>query len=152
MISKLAARSLSVLLLLGCGGLHAEGWLETRIAVEDFAVTEDLDAAVALSDELLTQAEAEFGATSTELYDAHLLLASIYRRQQNYADAELQMLRAIEILETRDGSQSTTLVQPLIALGETYFEAGDYQLSLATFEEARAIGRRVEGLLNPSQI
>jgi hypothetical protein len=140
------------LLLLGCGGAHAAGWLETRIAIEDFAVEKNYEAAFELGDELLTQAETEFGATSTELVDAHLLLASIYRQDSNFADAELHLLRAIDVLELRNGEQSTTLIQPLLTLGDTYFESGAYPEALATFEEARAVGRRAYGLLNFDQI
>ena len=152
MIPKLAARALPALLLLGCGSLHAQGWLETRVAIEDFVIDEDLESATALGDDLLTKAEAEFGATSTQLVDAHILLASIYRQDANFEDAELHLLRAIDIVELRDGELSTTLIQPLVTLGETYFEARDFELSLATFEEARAIGRRAFGLLNFEQL
>jgi tetratricopeptide (TPR) repeat protein len=151
-ISRLAARACPALLLLGCGTVHAQGWLETRIAIEDFIVEQDFEAAFELGDELLTQAEGAFGATSTELVDSHLLLASLYRQQENFADAELHLLRAIEVLELRNGEQSTTLIQPLLTLGDTYFESGSYPEALATFEEARAIGRRAYGLLNFDQI
>lgn len=151
MISKLAARACPALLLLGCGGVHA-AWLETRIAIEDFAVEQDYEAAFELSDELVAQAEAEFGAASTELVDAHLLLASLYRQHSNFDDAELHLLRAIEVIERRDGEQSVTLIQPLVTLGDTYFDAGSYPEALATYEDARSLGRRAQGLLNVDQI
>ncbi len=151
MISKLAARACPALLLLGCGGVHA-AWLETRIAIEDFAVEEDYEAAFDLGDELVAQAEAEFGATSTELVDAHVLLASLYRQQSNFDDAELHLLRAIEVIERRDGEQSMALIRPLITLGDTYFEARSYPEALATYGDARSLGRREFGLLNSDQI
>ena len=152
MISNLAARACPVLLMLACSGAHAQGWLETRIAIEEFAVDEDYEAAFDLGDELVAQAEAEFGATSTQLVDAHLLLASLYRQQSNFDDSELHLLRAIGIVELRDGEQSMTLIRPLLTLGDTYFEAGSYPEALATYEEARSLGRREFGVLNSEQI
>lgn len=152
MISKLAAFACAALLLLGWSGARAAGWLDTRVAIEDYAVVDDYESALALGDELLTQAEAEFGPTSTELVDGHLLLASLYRQDANFDDAELHLLRAIEVLETRNGEHSTTLIQPLVTLGDAYLDAGSYPQALATYEEARAIGRREFGLLNFEQL
>ena len=152
MISKLAARAFPALLLLGCGVAHAEGWLETRVAIEEFAVERDYEAAFALGDELVAQAEVEFGASSTQLVDAHVLLASLYRQVSNFEDAELHLLRAIDVVEIRDGVQATTLIPPLLALGDTYFDAGSYQEAIATYEEARAHGRREFGLLYIDQL
>ena len=140
------------MLALGLGLAHAAGYLETRVAIEEFAIHGDYDSAFELGDDLLTQAEQEFGATSDQLIEAHLLLASLYRQHGNFDDAELNMLRATAIVEVRDGSESPTLIQPLLRLADTYFAAGEYAQSIATYEEARAIGRRAEGLLNFDQI
>jgi len=150
-VSKLAARACPALLLLGSSGVHAE-WLETRIAIEELAAEKEFESAFELGDELVAQAGTEFGASSTELVDAHLLLASLYRQQSNFDDAELHLLRAIEVVELRDGEHATTLIAPLLALGDTYFDAASYPQALATYEEARSIGRREFGVLNLDQI
>jgi len=149
---RVSACALSAVLALGPGIAHAAGFLETRIAIEEFAVDGEYDRAFELGDDLLTQAEQEFGATSNQLVEAHLLLASLYSQYGNFDDAELHMLRATGIIEDRDGSQSATLIQPLLGLADTYFAAGEYAQSIATYEEARAIGRRAQGLLNFDQI
>jgi tetratricopeptide (TPR) repeat protein len=152
MVARLAATALSALCLLGWGGAHAAGWLETRIEIEELATSQNFEAAFALGDEFLSQVEAEFGATSAELADAHLLLATLHREQASLDDAELHYLKAIEVLSMRDGELAIGLIEPLVSLGETYFESGQYELSLARFDEARAIGRRSYGLLNFEQI
>jgi tetratricopeptide (TPR) repeat protein len=135
----------------GSGVAHAE-FLETRVTIEELAVDGEYESAFELGDELLTQAEQEFGATSNQLIEAHLLLASLYRRAGNFDDNELHLLRATAIIEARDGAGSPTLIEPLLTLGDSYFAAGDYARSISTFEEARTIGRRAEGLLNFDQI
>ena len=58
MIWRLAALACVALLLPGGGGAHAAGWLDTRVAIEDFAVVEDYESALALGDELLTRTRA----------------------------------------------------------------------------------------------
>ena len=140
------------LLLLGIGPAGASGWLETRVEIEDLAEAEEFELALARGDEYLALIEESFGPQSQELAEAHLLLAGIHRRNRSYEAAEFAQLRAIGIIENRDGPAATSLIEPLVTLGETYHESRQFDLSLATYEEARTIGRRTWGLLNQEQL
>ena len=127
-------------------------WLETRVAIEDLADAEDFAAALALRDRLLELTEAEFGAESTQVADAHLLMADVLGRDGDYRAAEQEILAAITVLESIDGPLSTALIEPFVVLGDNYGEAGEYDRALASYDEARNIGRRNFGLLNEGQL
>ena len=143
---------LACLLVPGTGASQTAAWLETEIAIEGLIEARDFEAAAELGETLLESVRNEFGASSEQLAEAHALLASVYRSDSDYVEAEFQLLRAIEIREGNEGPLSTRLIEPLVTLGETYHDAGSYPLALASYEEARTIGRRAFGLLNLDQI
>lgn len=149
---SIRAFGLSAILLLGMDAAGATDWLETRVEIEELAEAGEFELAIARGDEYLEQIEEAFGADSQELADAYQLLAGIHRQSRNFEDAELAQLRAIEILEGLNGRSSISLIEPLITLGNTYQASAQYDLSLAVYEEARSIGRRIYGLLNQDQL
>ena len=127
-------------------------WFETRLAIEELAEGGDHAAAIALGERLLELAEAEFGAASAGLAEAHLLLARVHRESGDFRAAEASVLDAIAIYEGREGPLSPVLISPYLDLGKTYDEAGDHAAALSSYSEARNIGRRHYGLLNEGQL
>lgn len=127
-------------------------WLETRIAIEELSEAGDFAAALELGDRLLELAAREFGPDSTGVADAHLLLARVHRRDENFAAAEAEVLTAIDLYESNEGPLAPALMGPFVDLGDTYSEAGNHSGAISAYGEARNIGRRNFGLLNPEQL
>lgn len=152
MIAKHRAFYLSGLCLLAAGASDAQSWLETRIEVEELVEQGEFAAAAVLGDTLLEEVRETFGNISDQLAESHLLLASIQTRNQDFLDAEGNVLEAIDIYEVSDGPLSTKLIAPYIVLGETYHAAAEYELALNAYDQARDVGRRAYGLLNDGQI
>jgi len=140
------------LLTLASGFAEAQSWLETRIEIEALEEAGDIVAASALGDTLIEQISTTPGATSEALAEAHLLLARIQSARGEHIDAEAHSLAAIDIYEADEGPLSTRLIEPFIALGQTYYVASEFELALGAYQEARNIGRRAWGLLNDDQI
>lgn len=152
MIPQIRVFSLSALLALAAAESHAATWLETRVQIEQLAASKSYDAAAGLFDDLIEQARETFGDSSPQLADSYLLVAGIQTRHGDYLDAVNNILEAIEIHERNEGPLSTQLIEPYVALGDTYEAARDPELALVAFEQARAISRRAFGLLNEDQI
>lgn len=127
-------------------------WFETRIAIEEYAESGDFAAALALREHLLDLAAAQFGEGSIEVAEAHLLIASVHRQNEQFALAEAAIIEAIEVYEASFGPLSPELIEPYLELGHNYGEAGDFASALTSYGEARTIGRRHFGLLNEEQI
>jgi tetratricopeptide (TPR) repeat protein len=127
-------------------------WLETRIAIEELAEAGDYAAALALEDRLLELAAAESDEDDRRVAEAHLLLARIQRESGDYTSAEQSVLAAIDVYEAEVGRLSPVLIDSFMALGDNYNEAGDYAAAISAWGEARTIGRRNYGLLNPDQL
>lgn len=147
-------RSLILAGLLTVGALPsaAADWLETRIAIEELLEAGDTAAAVALGDSLLEEVRTEFGEPSTEVADAMLFLANAHFAHGEPIAAEDRTLAAIDMYEQIDGPISTSLIDPFTRLGDIYRADGQFALALVAFEEARILGRRAHGLLNPDQL
>jgi len=143
---------LSGLLALATSLSHAATWLETQIEIEELAAAKDYGAAAGLFDDLIEQVRESFGDSSAELADSYLLVAEVQTRNGDYLEAVGNILQAIELHERNEGPLSSRLIEPFIALGETYDAARERELALVAFEQARAIGRRSFGLLNEGQI
>lgn len=125
---------------------------ETGILIEDLMERGDFEAALALADRLLEQATREFGAESTQLAEAHLLIARVHNLSGDYTAAETSILAAIDVFENQAGPLSAVLIDPFLELGDNYGDAGDYQGAISAYSEARTIGRRNYGLLNEQQL
>jgi TonB family protein len=94
----------------------------------------------------------EFGTGSREAAEAYMFLAETNREAGRVDLAELAYLNAIEAYRSADGPYSESLVFPMTQLGDLYHEDGQYDNAIATFDEARAVQRRVFGLLSATQI
>jgi tetratricopeptide (TPR) repeat protein len=133
-------------------------WLETRAAIDELMAEAAFDSAAELGQLLLSQIRAEFGDPSTELADAHSLIAKALRAQEDYVGTEIAIVNAIGVLESiesaggRERPDPTQLIDALLFLGDTYDLMGEYAFALETYEKARDIGRRKWGLQNLDQI
>ena len=126
--------------------------LDIQARIELLADAGQYDEALALKDQLFATTEAESGAESAALAEAHILIATIYRQAGNFSSAEDEMLLAIDVYEASDGPMSASLIEPFLELGDNYSAAADYAAALSAYYEARQIGRRNYGLLNESQL
>lgn len=143
---------LSGLLALAPNLSHAATWLETQIEIEELAAAKDYGAAAGMFDDLVEQVRLAFGDSSAELAGSYLLVADVQTRNGEYLEAIGNIVKAIEIHERNEGPLSSRLIEPYIALGDTYDAAREPELALFAFEQARAISRREFGLLNEGQI
>lgn len=139
-------------LLLASGLAQGQSWLETQIEVERLSRIGNFPAASELGDTLIDELTDALGPTSEQLANAHLLLANVEAANAAHLAAESHLLDAIDILEALDGTQATSLIAPFVMLGTAYRGAGEYELALGAYQEARDIGRRRYGLLNEDQI
>jgi len=101
---------------------------------------------------LLELAAEELDEGDARIAEAHLLLARVNGANGDYLAAEEEILAAIEIYEADVGRNSPELIDPFLALGDNYETALDYSAAIAAWGEARTIGRRNFGLLNPDQL
>ena len=85
-------------------------------------------------------AQHEIAATNT---------ASQLTEQRQQATAELE--REIQVIESREGTNSAQLIDPLSSLGSIYQEAGEHLLAAAAIERARHIVRVNAGLYSLEQ-
>ena len=127
-------------------------WLETSVAIDEYAEAGDLDAALALRERLLELAAEQFGAESSGVAEAHLKIADLHRQNGEFQRAGEEILLAIDVFMDVSGPLSAELIKPFLELGETYVEAGDFRSGISAYSEARTIGRRNFGLLNADQL
>jgi tetratricopeptide (TPR) repeat protein len=66
-------------------------------------------------------------------------------------DAIENLIDAIEIVETAEGTYSPTLIEYYRGLGRTYIKGGQYQQAIVTLEQAQHISQRHLGLFNVEQ-
>lgn len=151
MNSNRRAALLPVLLLLA-GAAHAATWLETKAELEGLVEAQEFEAAAALGPELLDSARDTFGELGPQLAETHILIADAYHQVGNWLEAESNFSAAIEILMQTVDTFAIELIAPYTGLGETYLEAGEYELAISAFDAARTIGRREFGLVHVEQI
>ena len=125
---------------------------ELQIDLEDLLAAADYSAAAELGGALIALAAAEFGTDSTMFAETLLLVAEAQSLNGDFDAAEENALQALEIYRQQDGSFAESLIRPYLALGDNYYKAEDYVSAVSSYEEARNVSRRVNGLLNPGQI
>ncbi len=78
-------------------------------------------------------------------------LARIQLEIGEYDDAESGYLKAIDLIETREGEFSMALVDPYRGLGRVYIKSARYPEAITTLREAQHISQRNLGLFNVEQ-
>jgi TonB family protein len=125
---------------------------EAQIAFDGLVEQERHAEALVVGQRLVELTGAEFGDRSLEKASSLARLADAQREAGAHGAAEQSYLEAIEIFREADGVFSPTVVAPLVGLGASYHDAGNYLNALTVFSEARSVNRRVAGLLNEQQI
>ncbi len=126
--------------------------LEAQITFQDLVTSERYEQALPVGERLVELTKAEFGEQSVEVAQVLAALAEIQRRAGEYDDAEENFLTSIEMIGDEDGMFSQHLIEPLIGLATNYRHAGDGLAAMSVYNEARALYRRVFGVLNEGQI
>ena len=123
--------------------------LDNQRAARDMLITaSDFGAALQSAEAIVESATDETDAA----YRTDLMrLARIQAELDMFADAEVNYLRAIELAEEADGTQSITLVEPYQALGRAYLDERRFSEAITVFEHARDINQRNLGLFNVEQ-
>ncbi|MBN1237083.1 MAG: tetratricopeptide repeat protein [Gammaproteobacteria bacterium] len=78
-------------------------------------------------------------------------LARIQAELEDFESAELNYLKAIELLEQQEGANSINLLQPYRGLGRSYIRSGRFPEAVTVLEQAQHISQRNLGLYNVSQ-
>jgi tetratricopeptide (TPR) repeat protein len=81
-----------------------------------------------------------------------MVLARIETEVGEYDTAETNYLRAVELVQRRDGDLSISLVSPYQALARTYIKSDQYPEAITALEQARHITQRNLGLFSLEQI
>lgn len=152
MIPRHLAIVVAGLLAISVGRVEAAGWLDARAAIEELASAGEYEAAIKLEESLHSLVIEEFGETSLELAESYMFMASLYAANRDRFTAEDRILVALDVYEAVEGPLSTRLIEPFVALGDTYYAAGEFDRALAAYNEARILGRRAYGLLNREQL
>jgi TonB family protein len=142
----------ATLLVVAGGRANGANWLESRTAIEELASAGEYSAAVKLEQTLLDLVIEEFGEASLELAESYMFMASLYLADRDRIEAEDRILAALELYELAEGPLSIKLIEPFVALGDTYFLANEFDRALSAYNEARILGRRAFGLLNREQL
>ena len=126
--------------------------LEAQITFQDLVTSERYEQALPVGERLVELTKAEFGEQSVDVAQVLAALAEIQRRAGDYDTAEKNFLTSIEMLGDEDGMFSEHLIDPLVGLATNYRHAGDSLAAMSVYNEARALYRRVFGVLNEGQI
>jgi hypothetical protein len=127
------------------------GEIEMGSMLADLRSAADPAAVDALGETFLNRMRNRYGDASRQFAAAQMLLAEEYRKRGEVADAENHLVGGINTLYAA-GAAQTEFVDPFLALGDLYEQAGDHAGALAQYARARDIIRRVEGVLTPEQI
>lgn len=125
---------------------------EARIEFEQLLSDQEYGLAADLGTTMLELTEQEFGPTSREAAEATQMLADAQRLAGRHEEAEASYLKAIDIYRDADGAFAESLINPTVGLGDNYRDDEQYLNAVASYNEARAIQRRVYGLLSEQQL
>jgi Tfp pilus assembly protein PilF len=113
----------------------------------------DFAAAVAPARRVLESAQQQAKTPfDEEVQVAQMNLALAEYSAGDYVAAEASYLRAIELVESSGRPLSARLARANAGLAVTYHAAKRYDLAVQRFEQAVAMSRRAEGLLNTQQV
>ncbi|HEX5420160.1 MAG TPA: hypothetical protein VFY39_09185 [Gammaproteobacteria bacterium] len=91
------------------------------------------------------------GARDPELPTDVATLARVQAELKDFDAAELNYLKAIDLIRKADGQFSTALVAPYEGLGRSYIRNREFTKAVAALEEAQHINQRSLGLFNVEQ-
>jgi tetratricopeptide (TPR) repeat protein len=125
--------------------------IETHLLLADLRSASDTATVDALGEAFLGRMREQYGDASRQFAAAEMLLAEEYRRRGEVVDAETHLVGAIGILDAA-GAAGTELIDPVLALGDLYEQAGDHVAALERYGQARDSIRRIAGVLSSGQI
>jgi len=96
--------------------------------------------------------EKSFGADTLEMVIPLTNLATCQVRLQSYSEAERNYLKAVKIVEMREGGLSRRILNPLLGLGALYYAAQQYDRSIDVLRRAVDTSRKLDGLFNMDQL
>jgi tetratricopeptide (TPR) repeat protein len=115
---------------------------DARVEVQDFA------AALEPAETVVAELE---GQGAKGIAGDVLMLGRIHAGLRDFEAAELDYLKAIEMISDEDGEFTPALVDIHQALGRVYINARRFPEAIAVLEQGQAISRRNEGLFNVDQ-
>jgi TonB family protein len=134
------------------GGEGIVSRFEANDTFDRLVADQDFKAAVPVGQRLAELTEQEFGKDSRQTADVYSQLGDAQRRAGDHDGAEKSYLHAIDVYRSVDGTFTPLVIGPLVALGENYDDNRRYSNAVSAYSEARAVNRRVFGLLNEEQI
>ena len=126
--------------------------LEAQLTLRDRLDHGEYTEAVPVAARLVELTAEEFGDQSTEAAVAISNLAESQRRAGLHGDAARNFLASVDLFRQLGGEFSESVITPLIGLGVTYQSMDLHPEAVAALEEARAVSRRVHGLLGEQQV
>lgn len=104
------------------------------------------------AEKLVALTEEQYGASDRELVNPLSNLATTAYRLKDFATAEKNYLRGIEILEATAGNADRQLLRPLHGLGATYLAQQEYEDAAVRLKRAVDLSRNLDGLFNVEQL
>lgn len=90
-------------------------------------------------------------AADADLANDLVQLARVQAAIGELDEAELNYLEGIELLEERDGANSTSLIPAYQGLGRSYIDSRRFEEAITVLEHARDLSQRDAGLFNVAQ-
>ena len=139
-------------LALFAGEAGAQSWLDTVAEIGELAAAGQYAEAAELGPRLLELASDDFGESSRQLAEAHLIVAEIQIATADTDSAAASILSALAIDERIEGTQSPALIDTYVFLGDAYTAGGRHGHAYEAYARARDLSRRNYGLSSPRQL
>jgi len=151
-IPTLRALRSGLLLALCASEAAAQSWLDSVVEINALSAAGHLAEAVDLGPRLIEIASREFGESSTQLAEAHLIVAENLISIGDSESAEDNILSGLAIYERINGAESPAVIDTYIFLGDAYMAAERHGAAYDSYSQARSLIRRNYGLSSPAQV
>jgi tetratricopeptide (TPR) repeat protein len=105
-----------------------------------------------LAERVVTLTEEQYGTADRALVNPLCNLATTAYRLQDYATAEQNYVRSIEILEAAGAGADRQILRPLHGLGATFLAAKQFDNAIVPLKQAVDLSRNLDGLFNVGQL
>jgi tetratricopeptide (TPR) repeat protein len=105
-----------------------------------------------LAEKVVAMTEEQYGTADRALVNPLCNLATTAYRMQDYATAERNYVRSVEILEASGAGADRQILRPLHGLGATFIAAKQFENAIVPLKQAVDLSRNLDGLFNVGQL
>lgn len=108
--------------------------------------------ALPVAEKLVTATQEQYGERDRALVNPLTNLGTVHYRLKDYAAAEQDYARSVEILEITASSTDRQFLRPLHGLGAAHFAEGEFVDASVNLKRAIDLSRNLDGLFNIEQL